>query len=622
MDRIVVLFANRENRNLLAQVLVPQYEVSFELPPPTDEDDDDELGVDLIIVDGSSLTEHAARIAAERAQNEPVLVPVLLLSDRRSVGLMPKELWRIVDDVVLRPLEKLEMRARVESLVRARRLSQKLKTVSHAYRHERRVAQRFQKAALPRALPRVPGLTFGAFYRPGMDEAQVGGDWYDALQLSDGRVLFSIGDVCGSGLDAAVSMASVRQVFRGAAHINPEPAMLLDAAHRTLHAENPDSLVTAFVGVFDPITSLLTYASAGHPRPLLRGPDGTIAELVSAGGPLGLPFEVERTVNSIDMPVGSLLVLYTDGLTEATRDPIAGEERLRRVMGDAEVLAAPNVALAIHDAVIEDVARDDVALLTIAHVERSVASERLLHWSFDSRDADAARDVRSALLAELERGKLAEASLRNAELVFAELLGNVVRYAPKWVDVTLDWSGATPVLHVLDAGPGFQHLPKLPENVLSERGRGPLHRGAAHQRVPRHATAPRRQPRPRGPLADGLSARAGNPPTAPTRGSVRPGKTSAWPTRRFSLRTSKIPFARSRSCTCSTIARRRSTSGSSTASPRRSAGRASSASSPPSSCCGRVATCCCPGCTSCRSTRRRSPGCRGWSRPPRCTSRS
>jgi serine phosphatase RsbU (regulator of sigma subunit)/anti-sigma regulatory factor (Ser/Thr protein kinase) len=472
VDRIVVLFSNRENRNLLAQVLVPQYEVAFELPPESGDEDDEELEVDLVIVDGSSLTANAARIALERARSEPVLVPVLLLSDRRSVGLMPKELWRIVDDVVLRPLEKLEMRARVESLVRARRLSQKLKTVSHAYRHERRVAQRFQKAALPRALPRVPGLTFGAFYRPGSDEAQIGGDWYDALQLSDGRVLFSIGDVCGSGLDAAVAMASVRQVFRGAAHINPEPAMLLDAAHRTLHAENPDSLVTAFVGVFDPITSLLTYASAGHPRPLLRNPDGSIVELVSEGGPLGLPFEVERTVGAIGMPVGSLLVLYTDGLTEATRDPIAGEEGLRRVMGDVEVLGAPNVALAIHDAVIEDGARDDIALHTIAHVERNVASERLLHWSFDSRDPEAARDVRRALLAELERGKFSPAGLLNAELVFSELLGNVVRYAPKWVDVTLDWSGPTPVLHVLDGGPGFQHLPKLPENVLSECGRG------------------------------------------------------------------------------------------------------------------------------------------------------
>ena len=470
MERIIVLFANRENRNLLGQMLLSHYDVGFELPPESDDDQD--IAVDLIIADGTSLIANAPRIGAERQHSDPIVVPVLLLSDHKSVATMSKELWRIVDDVVLRPLTKVEMRARIESLTRARRLSQKLKTVSHQYRQERRVAQRFQRAALPRSLPQVPGLVFGAFYRPGMDEAQVGGDWYDALQLNDGRVLFSIGDVCGSGLDAAVSMASVRQVFRGAAHVNPDPVLLLDAAHRTLTLEFPDTLVTAFVAVFDPISSLLTYASAGHPRPLLRTPDGEVHELRSEGAPLGLPFHLERSLEVIAMPVGSLLVLYTDGLTEATRDAIAGEQSIRDAMTDEAIRSAPNVALAIHDSVIADVSPDDVAVLTISHVERALAAERLLHWSFDSRDADAARDVRTEITSELKRGKFSEGAIYNAEIVFAELLGNVVRYAPKWVDVTLDGSGARPVLHVLDGGSGFEHLPKLPADVLSERGRG------------------------------------------------------------------------------------------------------------------------------------------------------
>ena len=472
MGDIVILFANRENRSLLAQVLVPQHEITFELPALVPVDEDTAVDMDLVIADGSSLVANAERLAVERQRRDPVLLPVLLLTDRRSVAQMTKALWRIVDDVVLRPLEKIEMRARVESLVRARQLSKKLESVSSAYKHERKVAQRFQKAALPRSLPRVPGLTFGAFYRPGMDEAQVGGDWYDALQLSDGRVLFSIGDVCGSGLDAAVAMASVRQVFRGAAQINPDPGVMLDAAHRTLRAENQESLVTAFVGVFDPITSLLTFASAGHPRPFLRTDDGGIVELSGTGGPLGLPFEIKRSVDIISMPVGSLLVLYTDGLTEAKRNPIDGEADVRRAIADESVRLAPNAALAIHDAVIDDVSPDDVAILTVAHVERDEAGERLSHWSFDVRDGEAARDVRAELLSELRRAHVSDAGLANAELVFSELIGNVVRYAAKWVDVTLDATGPAPVLHVLDGGPGFRHLPRLPVDVLSESGRG------------------------------------------------------------------------------------------------------------------------------------------------------
>jgi anti-sigma regulatory factor (Ser/Thr protein kinase) len=469
---IVLLLSSRESRTQIAQCLIPQHEVRFSLPSPHTAANDPDGDTDLIIADGAGLASVAAQIARERRRCEPVLLPVLLLSDRCSVAAMDAALWDIVDDLALRSLDRGELQARVQSLLRSRECSKTVTTVAPAAGHERKVTQRFQQAALPRRLPRVPGLTFGAFYRPGMDEAQVGGDWYDAMQLADGRVVLSIGDVCGSGLDAAVAMATVRHTFRGAAQINPDPAVMLDAAHRTLRTESQDSIVTAFVAVFDPITALISYASAGHPPPLLRSPDGTIVELAASGAPLGLPFHVERTVNLISMPLGSLLVLYTDGLTEATRDPIAGEAGVRRAMNSDAVRASSNVALAIHDAVIDGASPDDIAILSVAHVERDLARERLSHWSFDARDAVAARDVRAELVSELQRVPLTDAGVANAELVFAELLGNVVRYAAKWVDVTLDASGALPVLHILDGGPGFRYSPRLPLDVLSERGRG------------------------------------------------------------------------------------------------------------------------------------------------------
>jgi serine phosphatase RsbU (regulator of sigma subunit)/anti-sigma regulatory factor (Ser/Thr protein kinase) len=471
MSDIVLLLSNRERRTQIAQSLIPQHEVSFELPV-RGAGSADAVDMDLIIVDASTLAVAAARIERERRRCEPELLPVLLMCDRHTVAAMDCALWEIIDDVTLRSIDRAELQARAESLLHARDRSKTLQAAPHGKAHERKVTQRVQQAALPRLLPRVPGLTFGAFYGPGMDEAQVGGDWYDALQLADGRVVFSIGDVCGSGLDAAIAMSTVRNTFRGAAQINPDPAVMLDAAHRTLLAEAQESIVTAFVGVFDPITSLITYASAGHPHPLLRVADGSITELASTGAPLGLPFDIERTVNLVSLPLGSLLVLFTDGLTEATRDPLAGEAGVRRALASDAVRKASNVALAIHDAVIESVSPDDVAILTIARVERDRASERLAHWSFDARDAAAARDVRAELVTELQRVPLTDAGVANAELVFAELIGNVVRYAAKWVDVTLDASGALPVLHILDGGPGFRYSPRLPIDVLSERGRG------------------------------------------------------------------------------------------------------------------------------------------------------
>jgi anti-sigma regulatory factor (Ser/Thr protein kinase) len=267
-------------------------------------------------------------------------------------------------------------------------------------------------------------------------------------------------------------MASVRHIFRGVAQINPDPRMLLEAADRTLRAENPESFVTAFVGVIDPITAQITYASAGHPRPFLRLVDGTIVELAAFGFPLGLPFDDRRHVETVDLPMDSLLVLYTDGLVEGERDAIAGEAALRSALAAVAVGNASNVAVAVHDAVLVRASRDDVAVMTVRHVERDRASDRLIRWSFDARDADAAHDVRAEFVAALEAASLAPADIMNAELVFSELVSNVVRYAPKWVDVTLDVSGPSPVLHVLDGGPGFRHQPKLPTSVLSETGRG------------------------------------------------------------------------------------------------------------------------------------------------------
>lgn len=97
---------------------------------------------------------------------------------------------------------------------------------------ERRIAQTFQDAALQETLPAIPGLALDAIYEPGQSDAQVGGDWFDVFRLIDGRVVFSVGDVAGSGLNAAVTMGALRQSIRTAALINPDPIAVLDAVDR------------------------------------------------------------------------------------------------------------------------------------------------------------------------------------------------------------------------------------------------------------------------------------------------------------------------------------------------------------------------------------------------------
>lgn len=345
---------------------------------------------------------------------------------------------------------------------------------AEAYERERRVAHTFQAAALTTDLPRIPGMSFDALYEAGRSEALIGGDWYDAFRVPDGRVVVSVGDVAGSGLDAAATMAAIRQSLRGAAAINPDPSVMLDAADRVLRSQAPERFVTAWVGVIDPVWATLAYAGAGHPSPLLRGRDLRVTRIDAAGLPLGLRERGQDVTRHADLADDATVLLYTDGLVEADRDVIAGEAALVHALREADLAAAP--AQAIHDAVLHgEAASDDVAMLVVAF-RRSLLEIGGVHcalrWAFDAGNGREAGDARRELAAALERRGVNRADRETSELVYAELVGNAKRYAPGTVDVALDLSGETGVLHVVDRGAGFQHNARLPADALAESGRG------------------------------------------------------------------------------------------------------------------------------------------------------
>ncbi len=246
----------------------------------------------------------------------------------------------------------------------ARRLAPAIAN-AEVFERERRVARSFQKAALPSRLPDVPGFAFHAIYEAGKAEALVGGDWYDAFTLANGRIVVSIGDVAGSGLPAAVTMASVRQAIRGAAHASADPSGMLEAADHAL--DDPERrFVTAFAGVIDPETSTIAYQNAGHPPPVLRLPDGSLRELLGGGAPLGLRGADDTGAHVHALPAGSLLVLYTDGLIESTHDILEGGRRLRAALADSALSKVDDPAKLLHDLILVDGSRDDVAILTVA----------------------------------------------------------------------------------------------------------------------------------------------------------------------------------------------------------------------------------------------------------------
>lgn len=233
------------------------------------------------------------------------------------------------------------------------------------YEREHHVAETLQRALLPSALPELPGLTLCAAYRPG-GQLEVGGDWYDAFVLPDGRVAVGIGDVVGRGLDAAVIMGQMRQSIRAVALAGEGPAAILEHAGMVLsQAHGTDGMATAVMGILDPSTLSFTYAAAGHPAPLLAGPDGRIERLPGGGPPLGVLVEVPYREATATLPAGGVLVLYTDGLIESSRDAAAADATLLRAIAEAAQPSHDQAAAILGHAAAAQRLVDDLAIVTL-----------------------------------------------------------------------------------------------------------------------------------------------------------------------------------------------------------------------------------------------------------------
>jgi len=237
------------------------------------------------------------------------------------------------------------------------------------YERERRVADIFQRASLPTMLPKIPGIAIDAHYESGAKEAEVGGDWYDAFQLADGRLGLSIGDVAGKGLQAASIMSTVRLLIRATALEELTPSRVLARANQLLLNDRP-AMVTALFGIVDPEELTFTCSIAGHPPPLVVSPEGEISTGVPVAPPLGIATDAVFPEQSLMLPLGSLLVLYTDGLIEAKRGNLNPEETFAKVLQSVAGMHEVNPAEAIAARLIDTPPSDDVAILTVRAAAR------------------------------------------------------------------------------------------------------------------------------------------------------------------------------------------------------------------------------------------------------------
>ncbi|MEA2439946.1 MAG: hypothetical protein QOH76_1370 [Thermoleophilaceae bacterium] len=239
---------------------------------------------------------------------------------------------------------------------------------SRLYEHEHAVAATLQRSLLPEQLPDVPGATLASRYVPGAPDVEVGGDWYDVIPLSGGRVGLAMGDVVSRGVRAASVMGQLRNALRAYALDGSSPTDVLDRLHGVLRALERREMATLAYMVLDPTSLSYTLASAGHPPPLVLTPDGDVCLIEEGRGPpLGAVAEASYTETSGVLAPGATILLYTDGLVE--RRDMWLDEGIGRLTVEAKAAAGsePEELLdrLLGTLVPEGGGEDDVAALAV-----------------------------------------------------------------------------------------------------------------------------------------------------------------------------------------------------------------------------------------------------------------
>jgi serine phosphatase RsbU (regulator of sigma subunit)/anti-sigma regulatory factor (Ser/Thr protein kinase) len=290
-------------------------------------------GSGAVAVDELQLDSPAVR--ALRAAGVKLVVP--LISQGELIGLL--NLGRRLSDQDYstddrRLLEKLAAQAspavRVAQLVREQEAEVRAR---ERIEQELRVAQLIQQQFLPKTLPDLPGWQIAAFYRAA---AEVGGDFYDFIELPEGKVGLVVGDVTGHGVPAALVMATTRSVLRSEAPRLVAPSKVLERVNEFLHADIPANMfVTCLYAVLDPASGALTFANAGHDLPFVRR-GAAVEELRATGMPLGAMPGMRYDEKQAVLGPGDVIVLHSDGLAEA-HDPsraMFGFPRMRQLIGE------------------------------------------------------------------------------------------------------------------------------------------------------------------------------------------------------------------------------------------------------------------------------------------------
>jgi len=313
--------------------------------------------------------------------------------------------------------------------------------IDHVQRfaHGRQLVETLQRSLLPDRLPHHPRLELAARYLPSGLAPQIGGDWYDALELDRDRTAVMIGDVVGHGVRAATTMSELRNALRAFAVEGHSPGEALHQLDRVVHATfGPGMIATVLFLIIDASKGVVSLSRAGHPPPALRTAAGEIRFLETGNTlPLGIDDRVPAEEAEYRVAPGDTLLLFTDGLVERRRESInTGLDRLRDAFTNAPADVEGLCDFVLERTVSEQTSHDDVAVLAVRVLGPPLGA---LELTLPAR-AQAVPLARHRLRVWLDENvpELDRVARGDLEVAWSEACTNVIRHAYGPVDATFE----------------------------------------------------------------------------------------------------------------------------------------------------------------------------------------